>query len=400
MTVAANDVRPMAIPWLVSSTGVLISVGFMVAAGVMNWRYGLGLGRSEQDQMLFAGIAAGIDIMKVLLPFFFWWSLKNRRWISFALSGILIPALMSYSIAGIAGFVDLNRAQTTGSVLGKQETITDLREKLTRKSQQLAAIGLFEPPTVVEEKILAGRQNRYWSTSEQCNNATTKDSRAFCADYHALEAQKAKGLEAATLERELVQLRDAITALAGVSEIDRGDPRAGFVARTTGWELLKVQTWLSLLQVGIIEVMSTFGIFLSLNHGALRKTAARADAYQPRWNRPTGETAARMEVVGSESRSLASASKPLVLAAPESNLQSLIGHVVKFAVECLRPTPGSRVALAELYPHYRAWCEKNGSRQAGASEFESMFLAMCESTGFLIRREEDAVYCLELGLAD
>ena len=141
MTVARHDVRPTAIPWLVSSTGVLISIGFMVAAGVMNWRYGLGLGRSEQDQTLFAAIAAGTDIMKVLFPFFFWWSLKNRRWISFALSGILIPALMSHSIAGIAGFVDLNRAQTTGSVLGKQEMITDLREKLARKSQQLAAIG-------------------------------------------------------------------------------------------------------------------------------------------------------------------------------------------------------------------------------------------------------------------
>ena len=50
MTVVANDVRTTAIPWLVSSTGVLISIGFMVAAGVMNWRYGLGLGRSEQDQ--------------------------------------------------------------------------------------------------------------------------------------------------------------------------------------------------------------------------------------------------------------------------------------------------------------------------------------------------------------
>ena len=152
MTVAANDARPTAIPWLVSSTGVLISIGFMAAAGVMNWRYGLGLGRSEEDQMLFAAVAAGIDIMKVLLPFFFWWSLKNRRWISFALSGILIPALMSYSIAGIAGFVDLNRAQTTGSVLGKQETITDLRERLVRKNQQLTAIGLVDSPTVVRKK--------------------------------------------------------------------------------------------------------------------------------------------------------------------------------------------------------------------------------------------------------
>ena len=207
-------------------------------------------------------------------------------------------------------------------------------------------------------------------------------------------------MEAVTLERELLQLRDAIAALAGVSEIDRGDPRAGFVARMTGWQLLKVQTWLSLLQVGIIEVMSTFGIFLSLNHGALRRSSALPDAHQTRWNRQTGKTSARLEAVGSESGMQVSASKQLALAAPANNLQPLIGHVAKFAVECLRPTPGSTISLAELYPHYRAWSDKNGSRQAGAREFESMFLAMCESTGFSIRREGDAVYCLELGLAD
>jgi hypothetical protein len=96
--------------------GVVISVGFMIAAGVMNWRYGLGLGRSDPDRLLFAAVAAGVDSMKVLLPFILWWSAKNRRWIMCGLGAVLLIGLICYSVVGIAGFLDLNRAETSGAV--------------------------------------------------------------------------------------------------------------------------------------------------------------------------------------------------------------------------------------------------------------------------------------------
>ena len=74
-----------------------------------------------------------------------------------------------------------------------------------------------------------------------------------------------------------------INASAGAAAIELGDPRAEIVARAIGWKLLRVQTWLSLLFVGIIESMSTFGMFLSLNHGDMSRILAesRAHAIEP-----------------------------------------------------------------------------------------------------------------------
>lgn len=385
MTSTAATATPIAS--FVSGLGVIISLGFMIAAGVMNWRYGLRLGRSDEDQLLFAAIGAGVDSMKVLLPFFLWWALRNRRWISFGLSVLLIVGLMSYSVVGIAGFVDLNRSQTTGSLLASKEAMTDLQVQLDRKQQQLLALGVFEPPSVVEERLAAQRQDRRWMTSQDCSNATAKESRQFCADYHALETEKAKGLEAERLERELGQLREAITALAGVAEIDRGDPRAGIVSRVTGWELLNVQTSLSLLLVAIIELMSTFGIFLSLNHGELRgRSEAREEGQESSVRRfsngpvPVGRTRPALSI-----------------AAPDTS-EAVIVDVRKFAVECLRPQPGSITPIAVLYECYCAWCRETNSRVLDQPVFQATFLAMCKSVGFTFKCDGGAASCLDLAL--
>lgn len=254
-------------PTLASLLGVIVSAGFIVAAGVMNWRFGLRLGRSPDDQFLFAAIAAGVDIMKVLLPFFIWWSLSNRRWIACLLSSISIVALMSYSVTGIAGFVELNRAFTTGAVATKKDEFEQLRGALARVQAQRSAIGVFQVPEAVEERLNALQQDRHWKSSEQCTNATVAGSRSFCTDYHALKGEWARGREARRLDEENAQLRRRIAAFSTVRSVEHGDPRAEVISRLTGWSLIGAQTALTALLVVIVEGISTFGIFLSLNHG-------------------------------------------------------------------------------------------------------------------------------------
>src|SRR5690606_33836460 len=121
------------------------------------------------------------------------------------------------------------------------------------------------------------RQDVRWRTSRECVEATASASRDFCRSYRNLEADKERSIAFAEAEREISELRQQIGALATVTAIDRGDPRAGLLSRLMGLEILPVQTGLSLLFVGIIEFMSTFGMFIALNHGVAVSTPRRSN---------------------------------------------------------------------------------------------------------------------------
>ena len=398
MNALTTPLRATTIPWLISGCGVLISVGFMVAAGVMNWRYGIGLGRTLEDQYLYGGIHILIDVGKVLLPFFCWWAWQHGRVFVSGLAAAGTIGLVALSVTSIAGFVDMNRAMTTGTLVDKKDSAANLRDDLARIRAQRAQLGQFEPATVVQQRLEQKQQDRRWQSTRQCTQATAPESRDFCSEYKALEAERAKALSVEKLDEQIAETNKKLTETAGVAAIDRGDPRAAIVSRVSGWELLLVQTWLSLLQVGIIEFMSTFGIFLSLNHGELRRAVvSRAVGNKTSRRRPKkeGESAERGSryVVREPAR-------PLAIAAPVSGQEPPFGEVAKFAVDCLRPQPGSTTSLADLYPRYRTWCDHTGSRALHAHEFASKFLAMCESFGFSIKHDGNETYCLELALTD
>lgn len=258
---------------LASVAGALVAIGFAIAAAIMNWRYGLSLGRSSEDQLLFAAIAVGVDAMKMLTPFFLWWSIKSRRALPALLSAIVLLVSVSYSIVGIAGFADLNRTTTTGDLRAKHDTTAELQASLARKQAQLAALGLIEPPAVVEGKLLGLRQNARWTSSRACTDATVAASRKFCAAYAAVQADLEKGIAAGKLEAELAELRKQLNSHSSIATLDSADPRAGIVSRLMGWELLSVQTGTSILFVGIVEFCATFGVFISMSHGEFRSTA-------------------------------------------------------------------------------------------------------------------------------
>ena len=363
---------------LASIVGVVIAVGFTVIAAVMNWRYGLSLGRSADDQLLFAAVGLGVDFTKIVMPFFCWWALSNRRWIAGTLAIIALVGCVGYSVAGIAGFADLARATTTGTLLVKKEQAEGLRKDLQRKQSLLDALGVVEPATVVEQKIEAQRQDLRWRTSRECAEATVATSRDFCRDYRRLEAEKERSLAFVTLEAEIASIRQQIGALAGVAEIDRGDPRAGILSRLTGWELLRVQTGLSLLFVGIVEFMSTFGIFIALNHGEVTRAIRRSS---------TGEVSAQKDVepidVESDVESLATPKPPRLIhdERPGENAAE-IEQMAKFAVSCMQPKRGARILVASLYPRYCRWCAAANLVPMPTEAFILKFKELCVQFGF------------------
>lgn len=392
--------------WVASLLGVVISLVCIAAAGVMNFKYGMSLGREWDEQLVFSVVAACFDGLKVLTPFYLWWSLCNRRYANAFVSAIALIGFIAWSMVGILGFVELNRASTTGAVLSKQESAQGLQSDLARKSAQLTDLGVVRPVGVIDDELSGLRQDKRWTSTQQCTAATATASRDFCVSYSARQAEREKAVAAATLEKEITGLREGVKGLAHVAQIDRGDPRAGIVARVTGWELPKVQNWLSLVYVVLLEMVATFGIFMSLNHGALQRVVAKktiggASVAEPPPMRgdASGVTSIAvtplLEREPSRVGSKPQRRKPLQLI--DGNKTT--GDVAKFAVARLSPAKGSEVSLTELFESYQSWCAREGFDAVSVERFRHLFRGLCELSGFTYAERGDDIYCVNLKLA-
>ncbi len=356
--------------WLLSGFGVLVSFGFIIAGAIMNWRYGLGIGRSAEDQKLNAAVHLLIDMCKVMMPFFMWWAWRARRLVVAAGAGLITAAAISYSAIGMAGYVNLSWSMSSGALAGKQDQVADWRAELGRAKDQLSALGVTQASSVIERELEGLRQDARWTMSASCTQATLPASRTYCADYKKREEEKAKAETAAALETQIEALRAKINQLSGVAGIAtsaRGDPRAEIVARVTGWQLSRVQTVLALLFVGIVECMATFGTFLSLNHGELSR----------QWNERSEEP------VREEKRTAGppTLSRPALaghaLPKPEtagtvSVMPEAIEMLVCFIAEATEPANGG-INIADLYDHYASWCERADTVALESAVFEREF---------------------------
>jgi hypothetical protein len=376
---------------IATALGILAATGFTVIAAVMNWRYGLSLGRSADDQLLFAAAGLVIDVSKILMPFFAWWAIRNRRWLAGTLASMAFVGCVAYSITGIAGFADLARANTSGTLIARKETAAGLRADLQRKQTQLAALASVAPVAALELRLDGLRQDVRWRTTRACTDATAATSRDYCKQIRDLEADRARSAAALKLEGEIEQLRERIAELAGVAEIDRGDPRAGILSRFTGWEFLRVQTGLSLLFVGIIEFMSAFGLFIALNHGELVHGRT-----QP-IDEPIRE-ADHPAHVPPKPPGISSVLAPADLQpdAVRTDSDATVAQIATFAIMCLEPKAGARVLVRSLYPRYRAWCATYASPLISPEAFLVAFRQLCVRSGFPISGEGDALIAEDL----
>jgi hypothetical protein len=188
---------------LVSISGIVLALAFMVLSAAINWRYGHSIGRDAGDQLIYAAISLAADIAKAITPFFFWYALKNRHFIPAAASALFWIACTGYSLSSAAGFAELNRAEQTGGFATRKADHAALQVELARKEAQLKALGDYEPPAVTAQRLEVLRQNPRWPSFEAMRGSNRARIRTFCAEYHTFEAARQKGIEAAKLATEI-----------------------------------------------------------------------------------------------------------------------------------------------------------------------------------------------------
>jgi hypothetical protein len=262
--------------YLVSFLGVIGALFVMGVSATMNARYAMSLGREPFDQMLLAGGALFADGGKALAWIFFASALARKQRLA-ALASLLIFVLcLGIAAAGSLGFVALQRAQSTGVIETKTDTLKDLRAEKQRKEEQLSLLAVSEPADVIAKRIAGLKQDWRYSSSRQCGDATASASRKFCTDLANTEADEKKALSAARLEQEISVLRGQMEGLGSVARMGKSDVQSELISKVTGWKLWDVQLWLQLLFVAMIEAGACFMLFAAMNHGQSTLASTRA----------------------------------------------------------------------------------------------------------------------------
>ncbi len=352
--------------YVVSVLGVILSFFLVLVSGAMNWRFGMSLGHTEIDAKIYGTASVAADGLKVLLPFFLYWAWRNARPLVASIGLAVWLVATVYSITSALGFAALNRAAVAGRLATTSISYDYWRADLMRNRAHLAELPRHRPPTVVIKKLDALRQDRRWSSTRQCSDATLPKSRAFCVAYNELQAELATGRQAAKLESKIENLREKLAAASSAANLKRGDPQASLIADIMHIDISKIQTGLIILIATLVELGSALGMFLATSHGELRRVT----------------------------RSLCSNDLPR---SDDSSLRPQ-GDIAKFALAKLEQAPGSNLDIAALFYAYCTWCEAENLQPIDLAAFIVSFNQLSQLVGFKNEVRDDVVTCLDIAL--
>ena len=192
---------------------------------LMNWRFSYQLGTSEWDSYTWAIFSVALDVTKwLMLPCAaLSWTRHKLRALA-AISIWLVATIYSFTAA--IGFAALNR------------------DTITAERQQQA-----ELQRTLETMKLSPR----WQSSAACADATSPQSKQFCATYRATQAL----LKSSSQET---------------------DPQSALLAKLTGLDIDRIRIVLALFLAVACEVISALGFFAILATGQEKRTRAQASA--------------------------------------------------------------------------------------------------------------------------
>lgn len=266
--------------WLSRQLALLI--GFLVAAAmflisaVMNFRFGLSLGRGEIDPWLYAAASVAADGFKALLPILIFLLAARRRWLLAGAGAALWALCVAWSLASAMGFAASSRDAASAEREAALETRRALSEQAERLETQLKALPDHRPAGAVAAAIANAEVPRdVWRRTRECADVTRPDSLAACQEVLALRRELAVAEDAARLEAALGQTRSTLAAAPALG--GQVDPQAETLGAALGFAPEKARQGLALLLALLIEAGSSLGftlVFLGVGAAERKRWAA------------------------------------------------------------------------------------------------------------------------------
>lgn len=255
--------------------GILAAGVLLAVSAAMNWRFGVSLGRTELDGMIYGSASAAADVLKALVPFFLFAAIRSKMWSQAAASALVGVVVVSYSLTSALGHAALNRLDVSGKRQAAASTYKDLRADLARAQEQAGWIPQHRPMLSVQADIDAAKTQRAWRFTNGCSKVTGPQGRNFCQTFHTLQAELAAADQAATLEAKIAGLNEKLGLAKGGSVMAEADPQAAVLAKLAGtltaWNLKveDVQTALTVFVALLLEIGSGLGMYIAFSQWRL-----------------------------------------------------------------------------------------------------------------------------------
>jgi hypothetical protein len=207
----------------------------------------------------------------------------------------------------------------------------------------------------VQCEIEALKNQRIWTSTNGCTDATRSQSRAFCQTFHGLTAEMASGHQAEALEARIVEIQGKLGKTDAMTVMGEADPQAAVLSKLSGVSIDQVQMAMTIFIALLLEIGSAFGMYIAFSQWRLYDQAAPAAP-----NMATVQSTAAVAVAATpavavkkprfganDNRSL----PPAKLLVPETDVQ-------RFYKESVDSQDGHTVSATSLYEAYCVWCEE------------------------------------------
>lgn len=329
---------------IASTLGILAALVMCAVSAAMNWLFLSSLGKTPLEGQVLGAASAAADLLKALLPFFIAWSWQARRFVVAGAGSLAFVFFAGFSLLSALGFAADNRLVLVDRRGDVTNTYARVQRDLSSLEDQRAALPGHRPPAVVAEDIERHRQNRRWTATKNCTNATESESRAFCAAFFALRAELAAGQEAARLRSEIAASQSQAEQLRQSGAGQDSDPQVTLLSRMSGQEQEPVRLALIIAVALLVEIGASLGLFLASGH-RVRSAEKSASGTTPGGPLP----------------------KP--------------GSVEDFCLEALVPAKRSTMSDDELLAAYQDWCAAQSIPPQEAGQFMPAFAALAEALG-------------------
>jgi len=340
--------------------GVLASLVMLGVSGSMNFLFMSSLGKTALEGQVLGAASAAADGLKALLPFFMWWAWDQKRRVP-AVAGLSVWLFfVGFSLLSAIGFAATNRGAVTDTREGLAATYATVEADVERARARLGALPAHRPAQVVKQAIEALKQNRRWTSTRRCKDATANASRAFCEGFFKVRAELAAAIEGERLRAQMAGLEREAGRLRAAGAGRDADPQVSILSRLFGQGESAVRLALIVVVALLVELGSSMGLWLSTAHFDKSRKARRRPEVTPAEAAP----AQRPEKREQERPRLAIEAR-------------MMGDVQDYCLARIQPVPEEvSVSLQELLADYRAWCEGRGLAPFDAGEFAAHFRAI------------------------
>jgi hypothetical protein len=294
----------------------------------------------------FYGVLGAVaDALKAILPLSISAAFAARARLRGLIGVVLFACFSAWSFVSEIGLYSLSRDTVTASASGTKEAYEQLKAERAKIATRLAALGTARPSATVLASISASRQDRRWTASGECKDATGA-ARAFCADLDRLAGELAAAQEA---ERLMADDRNLAARMAGYDLKDvlrSADAQSEALARLIGAAPSKIRDGLAIMVAVLVELGSGFGL-LAVSAGAGPGKAGGGDGRERTEERPAS----------GQRRVRASGKRPKIC------------PVKTFLASACVKAGGSEVAAGILYDRYADWAKEQGDAPLSSTGF-------------------------------